>query len=79
MSTGTFQFQSDYARRLLAKGRDVGRTEGEASAVLAVLDARGFEVPDSVRARITSCSDPDQLLTWVRRSATIRTIDELFA
>jgi hypothetical protein len=70
MTAQTFEFQSDYARRL--------RAEGEARLVLAVLEARGIEVPDSVRARITGCSDPDLLEAWGRRAATIRTIDELF-
>lgn len=70
MSTGTFAFQSDYARRL--------RAEAEATAVLEVLDARGFQVPADIRARVTGCSDLDQLVRWVRRAAVIRTIDELF-
>lgn len=90
MSTGTFQFQSAYARRLRAegraegeasgraKGRAEGRAEGEARLVLAVLGARGFEVPEEVRARITGCSDPDQLEAWGRRAAVIHSIEELF-
>jgi hypothetical protein len=78
MSTHTFTFQSDYARRLKAEGRAEGRAEGEATAVLDVLDTRGFDVSEEVRARITSCSDLDQLKTWLRRAVTVGTIDELF-
>jgi hypothetical protein len=70
MTAKTFEFQSAYARRLKA--------EGEARAVLAVLDVRSIDVPDDLRARITTCSDPDQLEVWVRRAATVKSIDELF-
>jgi hypothetical protein len=78
VSTQTFEFQSAYARRLKAEGRAEGRAEGEARLVLAVLDARGIDVPDDVRARITACSDPDQLEAWGRRAAVIGAIGELF-
>jgi hypothetical protein len=91
MSTGTFAFQSAYARRLRAEAKAEGRAEGwaegkaegraeaEARAVLEVLDARGFQVPTDARTRITSCSDLDQLVRWVRRAAVIQTLDDLFA
>jgi hypothetical protein len=46
---------------LRAEGEAKGRAEGEARLVLAVLDARGIDIPDDARARITRCSDPDQL------------------
>jgi hypothetical protein len=90
MSTQAFPFQSAYARRLMAKGRAEGEAKGraegeakgvakgEATSVLEVLDARGFEVPKQVRARIVACSDIGQLKIWVRRAATVSTIDELF-
>jgi hypothetical protein len=82
MSTQTFPFQSDYARRLRAEGRAEGEAKGEAkgeaAALLEVLDARGFDVPEDVRARVTACSDVLQLKTWIRRAVTVRTIDELF-
>jgi hypothetical protein len=65
-------------RRFVLQGRDEGRAEGEASAVLAVFDARGIAAPDDARTRITGCSDLDQLDVWVRRAATAATIDDLF-
>jgi hypothetical protein len=70
MATTTHRYQSDFARRYYA--------EGEAKAVLAVLDARGIEVADSVREDITSCTDLDQLDTWIRRAATANKVQELF-
>jgi hypothetical protein len=90
MSTQTFEFQSDYARRLRAEGEARGEAKGEARGeargeakgearlVLAVLDARGIDVPDDVRDRVTASTDPDQLEAWGRRAAVIHTIGELF-
>lgn len=78
MTTRTYEYQSDFVRRYVFQGRAEGRAEGEAKAVLAVLDARGIDIPDDARARITECSDLDQLDIWVRRAATARSINDLF-
>jgi hypothetical protein len=74
MALGTYEYQSDFARRYFFQGK----TEGEAKALLAVLAARGIEVPAEARARITGCTDLDQLDTWVRRAATASSIGDLF-
>ncbi|MGQ0779012.1 MAG: hypothetical protein ACT4NY_32135, partial [Pseudonocardiales bacterium] len=55
-----------------------GEAKGEAKAVLAVLDARGIDVPEDVRTRITGCSDLGQLDAWVRRAATADSVKDLF-
>jgi hypothetical protein len=55
-----------------------GRAEGEAAAVLMVLDARGVDVPPITRASILSCTDLDQLASWIGRAATATSIDDLF-
>jgi hypothetical protein len=90
MTTTTHGYQSDFARRYYdageaegeargkAEGEAKGKAEGEARAVLAVLDARGIEVPDPVREDITSCTDLDQLDTWIRRAATAAKVQDLF-
>lgn len=75
MTTGTYEYQSDFARRYFSKGK----AEGEAKALLALLDARGIEITDEARTRITECTDVDQLETWVRRAATIDSINDLFS
>jgi len=85
MTTQTYEYQSNFARRYYAQGEARGRTEGEAKgrtegearAVLAILRARGIPVPDDIRTRITTCTDLDQLDTWVRRAATATTIHDL--
>src|SRR5688572_29116795 len=55
MMKGGYEFQSEFARSYVAKGVEQGREQGllEAKAhdVLAVLDARGLEVPAAVRER----------------------------
>jgi hypothetical protein len=94
MTTTSHRYQSDFARRYYAEGEAKGKAEGvaegkaegvaegkaegEAMAVLAFLDARGIEVPDPVREDITSCTDLDQLDTWIRRAATATKVQELF-
>lgn len=86
MSTGTFEYQSEYARRYFGRGkaegrvegRNEGRTEGVAKALLAFLAARGFDVPEEARTRIIECSDLDLLDLWVHRAATANSVDEIF-
>ncbi|MBB4906838.1 hypothetical protein [Actinophytocola algeriensis] len=79
MSTGTYEYKSEFARRYYGQGREEGRAEGEARAVLGVLEVRGISVPDAARERIMQCLDLEQLETWVRRAVTVSTIEELFA
>ena len=82
LMTTTYEYQSDFARRYFNQGRAEGEAEGqargEAKAVLAILDARGVEVPDEVREDIAGCTDLDQLDTWVRRAVTANKVHELF-
>ncbi len=87
MTSPTYEYQSEFVRRYVFQGRAEGRLEGEAKgeakgearAVLAVLDARGVDVPEAVHTRITECSDLDQLDGWVRRAVTADSVEDLFA
>jgi hypothetical protein len=76
MTAGTFayEYKSDFVRKYVFEGR----AEGLAEAVLTNLDARGIDVPDEARARITGCTDLDQLKLWVRQAATATSIDDVF-
>lgn len=78
MTTGTYEYQSDFVRKYIFQGRAEGRAEGEAKAVLAVLKSRGIEVPEKARKRISGCTDLDQLGGWLDRVATVKSVDELF-
>jgi hypothetical protein len=60
-----------------ARGEARGLAKGEARAVLAILDARGIEVSDDARARITACTDHDRLGIWIRLAATADKMEDL--
>jgi hypothetical protein len=49
--------------QLSLEGKTKGRAEGEAKGILSVLEVRGIPVTDSVRERITSCTDLDRMDT----------------
>lgn len=67
------RYESEFALRYFNKGK----AEGEAEAVLAILDARGVAVSDEDRARIASCTSLAQLDAWVRRAITAEKIQDL--
>jgi hypothetical protein len=77
MAGGTYEFQSEFAKKHQAKGRAEGEAKGRAEAVLVVLEARGIRMSAEARARILACVDVDQLDTWVRRAVTVSSVDEL--
>lgn len=56
-----------------------GRAEGRAEDILHILDMRGIEVSGSVRQRVTDCTDLEVLRTWLDRSLTVASGEELFA
>jgi len=82
MAGGTYEFQSEFAKKHQAKGRAEGEAKGEAKglaeALFAVLQARGLRVSDEVRARVFACADVAQLDAWVRMAVTVTSVDELF-
>jgi len=86
MSTTDWLESSPFARERfgrgkaegLAEGKAEGKAEGEADAVLLVLAARGLEVAPADRARISGCTDLDQLRTWVTRAATVAAVSDLY-
>ncbi|MET7568006.1 hypothetical protein ABZT04_05815 [Streptomyces sp. NPDC005492] len=61
-----------------AEGEAAGRAEGEAKGILFVLEVRGIPVPDSVRERITTCTDLDRMDVWLERSRTVERAEDLF-
>ena len=46
--------------------------------MLAILEARGLEVPAQVRERTLATTDLDALNRWIRRAAVVSTPAELF-
>jgi hypothetical protein len=51
---------------------------GEATALLEVLSARGIDVPEEARTRITGCMDLEQLRRWIRSAVTVERVEDLF-
>ncbi|WP_304453454.1 hypothetical protein [Nocardiopsis sp. YSL2] len=90
MATGTYEWQSDFARKYVgqgrAEGREVGREEGREEgrllathdALLRLLERRGIPVSEHERSRINACDDLDQLDTWFDRAITATSTAELF-
>lgn len=73
MTTTTHRYRSEFARRFF----DQGEACGEAVSVLKILEARGVQVPDEMRATIAECTDSEQLDRWIRQAATADKIQDL--
>lgn len=86
MQQGKYEYQSEFARKYVAQGRKEGLQEGlekglyqgEQSALLEVLDARGLTVDEAARQRIMACMDLSQLKVWLRRAVTAQSVSEIF-
>lgn len=69
------QFFSESQRR----SYNEGRVQARAEAVVSFLEARGLAITDEQRKRILACTELETLDRWVRKAATVKTTDELFA
>ncbi|WP_416977216.1 hypothetical protein [Streptomyces sp. T028] len=69
---------SFYKSSISEEIRDEGRAQGRAEDILLVLQARGLDVPDDIRERITACDDPDLLRTWLTRAVTAASAEGIF-
>lgn len=78
MHRGTYEYQSEFARKYVAQGREQGLHEGERAALLEVLDARGLQVDEPTRQQILACTDPAQLKLWLRKAVSVQATRELF-
>jgi hypothetical protein len=78
MRSGTYEYQSEFARKFLAQGRQEGLQEGEATALLKVLEARGLQVDAQTRQRIISCTELAQLERWLLKALRVQSLQELF-
>lgn len=71
--TPGYEYKSEFFRNLATEHE----ARGEARAVLTVLEGRGVPVPAEVREQILTCTDRDQLDTWLRRAGTATTVDDV--
>ena len=73
-----YEYRLPFAKKHVAEGLRQGRLEQGAQAVLAVLDARGLDIPEAVRQRISSSEDIAALDRWLRRAIVVKSALELF-
>ena len=86
MATGTYEWQSDFARKYVGQGREEGREQGREEglllgkhdALLRLLERRGLSVSEHERSRINACDDLEQLDLWFDRAITATAAEELF-
>jgi hypothetical protein len=45
--------------------------------LLAVLESRGMRISKKARARILACTDIEQIDAWLRKAASVASVDEL--
>lgn len=69
MSTGTYEYKSEFARRYFS--------QGEAQTLLKILRHR-FTVSEAIADRVLACTDIAQLETWTDRALVADTLDEVF-
>ncbi|HEU4407278.1 MAG TPA: hypothetical protein VFS43_18565 [Polyangiaceae bacterium] len=79
MASSAREKPSDIVKKYYAQGLLEGEALGQAKAVLVVLAARSVSFTPEERERIASCTDLAKLERWVRRAATCKAVDELFA
>ena len=58
-------------------GRDEGRDEGFAEALLVLLRAHNIDVPRATRERMLGERDHARLQRWFERAVTATTLDEV--
>ena len=71
MDMSKYEYQSDFARRYVAQGRDEGRAE----IMLRLLTLRFGQLDDAAKARVTAASRAD-LDAVAERLLTAQTLQE---
>ncbi len=77
MNIKNYEFQSDWARNLVALGKAEGEAKGEAAAILRVLQTRGIFVSAEIRNQITGCVDLATLDRWIQRAVVAATANDV--
>ena len=72
-----YEYQSDFAKKYVAQGRDEGRVEEAARAVLTALRVRGITVPEATRERILAQKNPECLERWLERAIVAASLAEV--
>jgi len=83
---GTYEYQSEFAKRYVsqgkvegkAEGRAEGKAEGKAEGIVLILQARGLQLSSEQRQSILRSTNFEQLDEWLRLALTVAHADELF-
>ena len=73
------QLRAEGKAQGVAEGVAQGVLRGQAASLLVILEARGFQVTDEVRARVEGCSDAETLQLWTGRAVGAESLDDVFA
>ncbi len=87
MSTGRYEYQSEFARKYFGEGKAEGKAEGlaegkaeaKAEVLLKILAGRGVAVTDEQRSRVLVCRDLAQLDRWIDRAFQATSADAALA
>jgi hypothetical protein len=72
-----YEYQSEFAKKYVAQGRDQGRAEEAARNLLTVLRVRGISVPDAARERILAEKDPERLERWLEKAIAANSLADV--
>jgi hypothetical protein len=73
------RFMNELMSKLTSETERRSAAEGEAHALLRVLERRGIATSAEQRERVVACSDLAILEAWLDRAATTTTIEQVFA
>ncbi len=72
MESGSYEYQSPFAKRWLAEGK----VEGKAESLLKILAARGLAVSEEQKTTIMTCSDLPTLDRWIEQVIKAESTDQ---
>ncbi|MET9057240.1 hypothetical protein ABZX99_05375 [Streptomyces antibioticus] len=78
MTAMQYFWRHPLAQEVREQGREEGRTQERAAAILRTLKWRQIDVPDAVRDRILASTDFDELGAWLDRAYEVDTASDLF-
>lgn len=77
MMKGGYVYQTEVGD-WVRQGEQQGALKAKAQDVLAILEARGLDVPAEVRERVLASTDLAEFDRWIRRAAVISEAGQLF-
>ena len=72
-----YEYQSDFARKYVAEGREEGRREGLEAMLVRLIEQRFGALPPDIAGAIHA-ADASQLLGWGERVLTAASLADVF-